>query len=205
MKNRKMRSVCTCIAAMFMLVGCGTAKVPEVVDVTSLVLSEEGQVTSYLVDVFDKDYYDLAELKTMALEDAADYNAERQSGEAIPLEVEKVEALQDGSGKVVVVHKYDSADTYRDYNDTQLFYGTVSEAVKQGINLDIVMKNVKGDTQISKEELLQTPDRYLVVTDEKAVIYCPGKVTHVSEGAVYGSDGTVDTNAAEGTTVILLK
>jgi uncharacterized lipoprotein YajG len=79
MKRNKVRSVCACVAAAFMLAGCGTAKVPDVVDVTSLAISEDGQITSYLVDVFDKDYYDISELKTMALEDAADYNAEHQA------------------------------------------------------------------------------------------------------------------------------
>ena len=112
----KVKSISACAVIALVLAGCGAAKVPEVVDVTSIAISEEGIVTSYLVDKFDKDYYSLSDLNTMAIEEAAEYNSEKQVGENVPLTVEKVEALEDGSDKVVVTHNYDSTDTFMDYN-----------------------------------------------------------------------------------------
>ncbi len=205
MGKYKIKSACTCMITALMLVGCGAAKVPEIVDVTSIVVADSGEVTSYLVDEFDKDYYDLADLTAMALQEAAQYNTQTQAGERIPLTVEKVEALSDGSNKVVVTHKYDSVDTFMNYNGSVLFYGTVTEAVDAGYSLSVTLKNVKDGTLYSEAQLLQNPDKYLLITNEKAVIYCPRKVTYVSGDAVYNEDGTVDTSQAEGRVLILMK
>ena len=42
------------------LTGCGqAAKLPETVENTSLVVEKDGKVTSYLVNTFDKDFYNL--------------------------------------------------------------------------------------------------------------------------------------------------
>ena len=141
----------------------------------------------------------------MAVEEAAEYNMEHQTGEEVPLTVDKVELLEDGSERVVVVHKYNNTDTYMEYNKSILFYGTVSDALNQGYNLDVILKNVKDDTLFAKDQLLQNPDKYLLITDARALIYCPGKVTHISEGGVYKPDGTVDTSASEETVIILMK
>lgn len=199
------RLISTCTLAMLILVGCGAAKVPEVVDVTSLVIDGSGVVTSYLVDEFDKDYYSIDDLTDMAVEEAAAYNTQKQSGEIIPLTVDKVEKLADGSNKVVVKHIYDSAATYADYNGGVLFYGTVAEAADAGYSLSITMKNVKDNTLYTEAQLMQNEEKYLLITDAKAVIYCPGKVTYVSEGADYQEDGSVDTSQAESTVMILMK
>lgn len=203
-KYRKL-GVIVCIFTALTLAGCGQVKVPDVVDVSTIAITEEGTVTSYLVDIFDQEYYDISELASMAITEAAEYNTEKQSGETVPVTVDKVEALEDGSQKVVVTHKYDSADTFMDYNDSVLFYGTVQEAVNEGYNLNVVLKSIKDDSVLSEEDLIQDGERHLVITKEKARIYCPEKVTHISEGAVVDSDGSVDTTQTESTVVILMK
>lgn len=192
----------SCILAGLLLTGCGGTKIPEVVDVTSIEITDEGAVTSYLVDVFDKDYYVLSELKDMVVGEAAQYNTEHQTGEQVPVTVEKVE----GSGsKVLVVQKYDSADTFADYNANALFYGTVEEALLEGYSPDSDLKSVKDGSVISGDMLTENLKRHILITDYKAKLYCPEKVTHISENAVYCDDGSVDGLAAEGTVVVLMK
>ncbi len=193
------------IFATLAFVGCGQAKVPNEVDVTSIAIADDGAVTSYLVEVFDKDYYDISELTSMAITEAAEYNTQKQFGEAVPVVVDKVEALEDGSRKVVVTHKYDSVDTFSDFNGSVLFYGTVQEAVDAGYDLDRALKSVKDEETVLKEQLLANAEKHLVITDENARIYCPEKVSHISEGAVYESDGSVDTTQTDETVVILMK
>lgn len=206
MNKYRKRGIGVCMLAAFMLVGCGQAKVPEIVNVTSIAVTEEGTVTSYLVDVFDKDYYNISDLASMATEEVAEYNTAHQTGETTPVTLDKVEALADGSGKVVVTHTYDSADTFTDYNEgSVLFYGTVADAVKEGYDLDVVLNSVKDDAIYIESQILQEQDRYVLITDEKAVLYAPKKVTHISENAVYREDGSVDASQAEGTVVILMK
>lgn len=194
-----------------LMCGCGAPKVPDKVDVTSISITEDGGVTSYLVDEFDKDYYNISDLTAMAIGEVADYNTKNQTGEDIPIVVEKVEGMQDGSNKVRVIHKYNKTDTYMDYNGSVLFYGTVKEALdagylsERGGSSSLVLKDVKDDTLMVKEQLLQDQDRYLVITNEAARVYCPAKVTHVSEGATYMDDGSVDCPGTEELSVMLLK
>ncbi len=205
MNRYRMKCVGVCMLAMLLLAGCGAAKVPEVVDVTTLVVSGDGAVTSYLVDVFDKEYYKLSDLTEMATKEVADFNSEVQTGETVPVMVDKVEALEDGSNKVVVTHKYDSAESYEQFNEGVLFYGTVNEAVEAGYGLDVVLQSVKDDTLYTEAQLLQYPDKYLLITDAKAVIYCPKKVAFVSKNASYNANGSVDASQTEGTVVIFMK
>jgi len=192
------------LTALF-LVGCGQAKVPDKVEVSTLAIAGDGTVTSYLVDVFDKEYYDISELTSMAISEAAEYNTEKQSDKTVPVTVDKIEALKDGSQKIVVTYKYDSTDTFSDFNGSILFYGTVQEALDAGYDFKESLKSVKDGSLMSKEQILAESGKHVVITDEKAKIYCPEKVTYISEGAVYESDGTVDGTQTEDTVVILMK
>lgn len=197
-----------CICLLFcagLLAGCGQAKVPEVVETSSIAVTKEGEVTSYLVDIFDKDYYTVDGLTKMAVEEAADYNTEHGVSEEMPVIVEKVELLTDGSDKIVVIHKFNSTDTFEDYTEGILFYGTVAQAQAKGYSLSASLIDVKKDAALTKEELLGASDKHILITDRKVKLYCPQTVTHVSNGAVLGTDGSVDATAAEGTVYILMK
>lgn len=217
-RNRK-TGACAVLMAFMVLTGCGQAKAPNTMDATTIVLSDKGALTVYLVNEFGKEYYDISGLASMAAKEAAEYNTEKQKGEKAPITVEKVEALEDADNKVLVTYKYDSPDTYMDfwnflsqrYGYTPkgqggiLFYGTVKEAQEKGYDPFVSLKSVKDGTALTREQLLQNPDKHLVITDVRALIHLPVKPTHLSEGAIYNKDGSVDTLQAEGTVTILLK
>lgn len=202
-KYRKIGAV-ACILTVFTLAGCGGGNVPDVVSEASIVIAENGTVTSYLVETFDKEFYNISELASMAITEAAEYNAEKQTDATPLVTVDKVEALEDGSGKVAVVYKYNNAESFMDYNDSVLFYGTVQEAVNAGYDLETV-KSVNDGTALSGEEWMQKAEKHLIITQEKVKLYCPQKVTHVSEGAVVEADGSVDASQVRDVVVVLLK
>lgn len=192
------------LAVLLLVTSCGQAGGPDHPEGPALVLAGDGKVTAYLVGEFDKDYYSLDELETMAKEEAAAFGGAGEGG-AAPVSVEKVEAYADGSGRVIVTYGFDSTGSYEAFIGGQLFYGTVSEALLQGFARDVVLKSVSGDTQMNADELSQQSGLHLIVTDVSAVIYCPEKVTHVSAGAVLNQDGSVDVSQAGGTVYILLR
>lgn len=193
---------CLCL---FFLTGCGQAKVPEAMESSAVSVTKEGTVKAWLVDVFDKDYYALSELEKMAAEEAAAYNTLHRIGEAAAVEVEKVEVLEDGSGKVVVTMEYDGTESFSEFNESLLFYGTVAEAAAAGYDLDAELSPVKEGEALTKEGLQAMQDGYLLITDEKARIYCPRRITHISSGATLLPDGAVDALSAEDTVYILMK
>lgn len=202
-KNIKM-----CAGAMvcvLLMTGCGSAELPETIDKTTISIDKEGVITSYLVEEFNKEYYSVSELKDMATEDAAAYNAEHQNDETIPLRVEKVELIGSGD-KVMVQHIYDEDETYAEYNNSLFFYGTVEDAVEEGFDLSALLTAVKDGATLASEELMKKPEKsYVLITDAKAVFYCPRKVTHVGDGVVYLEDGSVDTTKVNGVVVVLMK
>lgn len=193
------------LLAMLVLSGCSQAKVPDTVNVTSLVVSEQGEVTYYLADTFDKDYYNITDLTAMAMEEADSYNSEHLTGDEAPVKVEKVEALDDGSGTVVVTQKFTSVDAFVDFNDGKLFYGTVGEAIAAGYDMDVILRSVKDGSLITKEDIVGQMDKHILITEEQAVIYCPYKVGYTSDEAVYQDNGAVNATEAEDPVVILMK
>lgn len=193
------------LLAMLALAGCGQAKVPDTVNVTSLVVSDQGEVTYYLADTFDKDYYNITDLTAMAMEEADSYNSEHLTGDGAPVTVEKVEALDDGNATVVVTQKFSTVDAFAKFNDSSLFYGTVGEAIAAGYDMDVILTNVKDGSLITKDDIAAQIDKHVLITGEQAVIYCPYKVAYTSDEAVYQDNGTVDATDAEDPVVILMK
>ena len=188
-----------------LLSGCGSPELPEVIDTTTISIDKEGVITSYLVDEFNKDYYSVSELTDMAVEDAAAYNAEHQDDETVPLTVAKVELLGSGD-KVMVQHIYDEDETYAEYNESVFFYGTVEDALEEGYDLSALLTAVKDGTPLTTEELMSKPEKsHVLITDAKAVVYCPRKITHVGDGVVYLEDGSVDTTKVDGVVVVLMR
>lgn len=191
-----------------MMTGCGGARVPDTIDNPMISIEKSGEVTEYLVGEFStKEYYSISELSSMAAEEAAQYNTANQSGTVTPVKMEKVEALEDGSGRVCIVYRYDSAESYTGFNEAELFYGTVGEAVSQGYSIDIELKSVgaKGEQTLTAEQLRQLADKQLIIAPQGVYIYCPGRVEYISGNAAMAQDGSVDATAAEAPVYILLK
>ena len=202
---KKFRVLAAFFVCTLLLSGCGSAKLPDIIENTTVAVDSKGVVTSYLVDTFDKSYYSVNELATMAAEDVADYNAEHPVTDATLLKVEKVELLADGS-KVMVQHVYNDSTVYEDYNGQELFFGTVNEALLAGYDLTALVTSVKDGTPLSQDDLMAKPDKtHVLITDVKADIYCPYKVTHVGDGVVYREDGSVNTAEVDGIVVIVMK
>lgn len=202
----KYRSVVAAGLCLLILTGCSSTQVPDTIDKTTLSVTDAGEITMHLVDSFDKDYYDIAELESMAVEDAASYNTSANAGETVPVTVENVEMLENGK-EVKVTYRYNNADTFEAHTEGILFYGTVTEAMAAGYRLESVSLNdVKGEEQVTGQWMMtEAAGKHLLITNQKAEIYSPYKVTHISEGAVYKENGSVDTTQAEGEVYILMK
>lgn len=193
---------------VLMITGCGEAKVPSTIDKPMISISKTGEVTEYLVgNIAEKDYYGISELSAMAAEEAARYNTANQVGTTTPVKLEKVEALESGTGDICVVYRYDSAESYTGFNEGILFYGTVGEAAMQGYSIDIALVGTSGrdDDILTADQMKQAADRRLIIAPEGVYVYCPGKVEYISANAVMAEDGSVNGTVAKGPVYILLK
>ena len=198
-----------CLCAIF-CTGCGETKKPETVNAQTIYISKEGEITLWLVMDFEGVDYKISELTSMAVKEVTQFNEGRTQDALVT--VEKIEALPDNSGKVAVTYQFGNWQNCTDfigndffYGTNELFYGMVGEALSMGYGSEAILKNVKDNTLFTGEQLKQASDQYLIVTDVKANIYCPGKVTYISDGASLNEDGSVNTFEVEGLAYILLK
>lgn len=214
MKRNRWFAALVCMLAVIS-VGCGQAGVQGAVESTTISVDKNGGLTYYLVENFDKDYYRLSELSAMAMDEADEFNG--SAGEKGSVAVDKVETLQEDSSldsretRVLIVYRFDGYASFNEFKEKTVrmegsfFYGTVNEAFNRGYVTKALLKSVKDETMKTEEQLKQEGTKKLIITDEKAVIYCPARVTYLSDGAVLNEDGSVDTSAADGTVYILLK
>lgn len=216
---RKYRNVWGCLLiCLLVLTGCGQSKGPGTIEGTTLSLDTAGKVTVYLVGNFGRDYYSLPELTGMVKEEAAEYNASHGGEEAVT--VSNVEILEHDSSKAMILFQYDSAETYSDYNGANMFYGTVSEAAERGYALaSTPLTSVKDGTLATESYLNQNAaGQHIFIYDysaerldageseqESLTVYCPYKVTYLSEGAVLNDDGSVEIGGCENVCYILMK
>lgn len=187
------------LCALF-LVGCGEGKVPDIIETPSVAVSKEGEITVWQVGLFDKADYVLSELQAMASEEAGQFNSSVNKTAAVT--VEQVEALEDGSGRVVVSYRFDNWESASDFLQEMFFVGTVADAVQQGRTTGLELESTK-DGAVFTEEQLQQTQGHVFITDMKGNVYCPGKVTHMSKGASVNADGSINTAVVEGAVCIL--
>ena len=186
--------------------GCGkTAKLPETVVNTSLVVEKDGKVISYLVNTFDKDFYSLDGLTQMVTQEAEEFNAAHKDAAEDSMTVRTVQILGDGA-TVQVVQEFADAKSYAEYNEQDLFYGTRVEALADGISVDLGLVNAADGTPADTDKLNKALEKnHLIITNASAFIYCPYPVLYVSEGVVMGEDGYVDASQSDGVVTILMK
>lgn len=196
-------AVVVCLWALS-LAGCQKSSVPDMPEESTVSVSRKGQISAWFVEEFAEDYYSSSELTEMAVREAAEYNA-AASGEKPPVTVEKVELLPDSGKKVMVSYQFDGWKSFTAFNDETLFYGTVEEAVKEGFGTNVILKNAADGRLFAGDQLSRATDSYVIITDVKADIYCPRKVTHISDGVSVNEDGSIDTSGTEGLVYILMK
>ena len=201
----------TALAVLVLLVtqlsGCGQQVAAKTLKESTMVISTNGRLTVYLVGEFDKSYYDLDELAAMAEEEAAEFSGTQNPA---PVKVMSVDAA--GSSRAVVTYSFDSTDSYEEFIQDKLFYGTVEEALAQGYGSDVSLQNVNDGFVMTGQELTQVQGKHLLVfcprqteisqvqeTEKHLIIYCPEQVEYLSRGAVLNQDGSVDVSWIEGT------
>ncbi|MCM1187879.1 MAG: hypothetical protein NC541_01105 [bacterium] len=184
-------------AAVLTLSGCGHVKVPETVSRTTLVADQSGALTYYLVGYFEKEYYDPAELMLLAEEEVLAFRESKDGEGTGGVSLEKVELLQDTADQVAVVYRFDGSESFSEFTGSSLFYGTVNEALVGGFDPGDGLISVKDGISKTEEELKEDGEKHLIITDVRALVYCPTGVLALSGGAALTGDGSVDTREAQ--------
>lgn len=167
---------------------------------------KDGQVTCCIIDGFEKDYYDLDELRQMAVEEATHFNGENKQGEGSAVSVLEVGRINEAQNLVRVTYRLSGGAAYTDFFGEKLYFETVGEAVDAkhlftGIDLYGEAETIKMD-EVNKAKLR---GRHVIITDAKTIIEVPYEVEYYSYGVTLRKDGSVDTLGCSQTATIVLK
>ncbi|MCR5032169.1 MAG: hypothetical protein K6A92_04845 [Lachnospiraceae bacterium] len=194
---KKIRVFLLVPAVMLLLCACGETQITT----TTIRIDKSGKITHTIVDSFEESYYDLSEMEKMAGDEAKEYNDSHGNG------LVTVDSVAAEGDEVRVVMEYQNAAAYSDFNEEVLFYGTVSEAVQAGYDLDISLIDLKDNTQyLTRDDLLKMGEKHLLITSESMHFIMPSNLAYVSEGVII-SEGRkeADTVPEDSCCYILLK
>lgn len=178
-KNRLLLAV---MALSMLFGGCAFF---EEVDTTTISVDKKGAVTETIIEDFDKEYYDVEELKQMVNQEITEYNS-RFSAEG-NVELDSCETIAEGA-QIKVVITYKSSTDYMEMNGRELFAGTVSDAYNAGYEF-VTMQSADGQS-VDAAKVLELGDKYMVISEEAISIRAAGKILYVSEGVSIVGDKT---------------
>ncbi|MBO5208636.1 MAG: hypothetical protein J6B68_04740 [Lachnospiraceae bacterium] len=142
------------MAAACVMAGCSKFNLP---DINTVSVQKDGSIKQTIVEQFERNYYDVDELTAMAQE-----KVEKFSNGTDSIVCDSIEAKD---GKVVVEMTYQTGTDYAEFNNRELFSGTVAEANAQGYSLkDAVTED---GTDISEEQLAEVNENHVVVIQTK--------------------------------------
>ncbi len=215
-------SLCMILCLAMLLIGCGKVEVPEDLLVPAIAVTGKGEVTAYLVEDFEKDYYDLEELRTMVEKELGEFNeSHREEGSEedivrmVSLKVyqpNEIALLEDNGQlsdvplpKVVLALQFKDAAAYEAYTGRDLFYGTVAEANQAGYDLAVELASVKDGTVIGKSQIYNKGNSHLLISQDNVRIYGPTKARYISPEATMNEDGSVEPSDTKDYTYIIMK
>ena len=186
---------CLLLCSLF-VTGCAQEEVYVPVTTNTIEIAEDGSLIGYIVEDFDKDYYDISELDGMVRSEMESYNSEKAGlatgAGRVPIIVDKVIMAEDGSAKAVVALNFANARVYEDYMGKELFYGTVSQAVASGYQLDGKLTDVKAGENFGTEQIVKNGEKNILIVEDTVSIRTNKKVQYLSSNASLTQEGFVD-------------
>ena len=159
-------------AAVLALSGCSEAE--EDFDETTISVSKRGKVSERIVESFNKDYYDLAELEDEFTRSVMEYNAAMGSEEI------RVKSIDLKDSQVYVDVDFNGPSDYESFVGENLFVGTVSDAYDNGYTMDVILKAVDSQDKIDKVQIMGMNDKTIIILSEHVRVRAFKDLAYVS-------------------------
>ncbi len=150
------------VIGAFLLGGCGAGYADETTN--TVFILEDGKIVSTDVETFDENTYNKNELKDYMKQVINTYNDENGNNSV------KQKSLKIKDGVATLVLEYANADVYEDFIGTEIFVGTIAEAVAEGYTFEGQFAKVSEGTATACENTAFMNDDSLKVVIIKANI-----------------------------------
>lgn len=162
------------IICVFALGSCGTDYADA--ETNTVYVLKNGKIVSTDIEDFDEDTYSEDELEDY-MEDVIDTYNNENGKKAVKQKSFKVK-----KDIATLVMEYASADVYKDFNGTEIFVGTIAEAVEAGYDFDVVFANVSGSSvkEASADDFMNDDSYKVVIIKANTTVSVDGNICYVS-------------------------
>ncbi len=194
---KKCRMLMVTCALLFMLTACGSLN--KDYDTTTVYIGKNQEVSEYIVENFDKSYYDTEELKQNMEQTIQEYNQKNGASDLVVLDQYE---LLDDSAKLNVRIKYKSAKDYGNIHNCEFFVGTVKEAREAGYVLD-GLHAAEAQSAKTLAPVDQMTEEKVVICEEKMDVEVKGDILYISDNVSLKSSGLATVGESDTYSVIV--
>lgn len=193
-KGRMLMAAC---ALLLMLTACGSSN--KNYDITTVYIGKNQEVSEYIVENFDKSYYNTEELKQNMEQTIQEYNKKNGASDLVVLDQYE---FSDDSTKLNVKIKYKRAKDYGSIHNSEFFVGTVLEAREAGYDLEGLHA---AETHSAKTPvpLDQMTEEMVVICEEEMDVEVKGDILYISDNVSLKSSGLVTVGKSDTYSVIV--
>ena len=197
MYNRLLCILCT-VFMVFFTCACGSSV--EQFDETTLSIGKKGSVSETIVDGFDKDYYDVNELKNEFDAAISEYNSGKEEDSVV------LKGIVCENNQVHASLDFSSFDDYEAFQNEEIFLGSISDAYDAGYSMDVTLKGVGEGDKIGKEDLMNNKDNSILIISEPVLVNTYSKILYVSANVEVIDDKQARISSeSEGLAYLILK
>ena len=145
------------ITVMYVMTGCGKVNASPS-DMDTISVMKDGNIVQTIVDEFDQSLYSVDELSAMT-QDKIDLYSE-EDGDIV------CQSVEEDDNMIIVKIAYKTGEAYTDFNDKELYFGTVKDASSLGYSVkDMVMNN---GAPLNDEQFEQIKDSHVLIVQTEA-------------------------------------
>lgn len=197
MYKRLLCILCT-VFMVFFTCACGSSF--EQFDETTLSIGKKGSVSETIVDGFDKDYYDVNELKNEFDAAITEYNSGKEEDSIV------LKGIVCENNQVHASLDFSSFDDYEAFQNEEIFLGSISDAYDAGYSMDVTLKGVGEGDKIGKEDLMNNKDNSILIISEPVLVNTYSKILYVSANVEVIDDKQARISSeSEGLAYLILK
>ena len=163
------------------LIGCSQDKKPEVSSVT---IGKDGTIVHQIVGDFEQNYYEIDGLQALAADRVAEYCA-NNGADSVTLT-----SVEEKDGRILIQLDYATDQDYSNFNNRELFSGTLTEAYMQGYPLESIPFVSADGKPIEFGDMEERDSRQIVIIatkpSEELIVNTYGKAIYINRSPAAG-------------------
>jgi hypothetical protein len=183
------------------LTGClGKEKSIDINDVTgsTMLARTNGEIQVATVEKFNKDYYDLSELKDYINKEIDAYNKKAGNGKIV---VNKVEEKKE---KAIMLLTYSGMGQYAAFNEEETAYFSGGPDKKLPFTLPTTLVNAENKDLTSTQDVITNEKYKILIVTEPYHVIVDGKVKYYSENVEFTDSNEVN-STGDGMSIIVFE